>query len=295
MIEEKFYPLTASEFEKINNLLTNAELKVYLYLMTLNPFSDRKLEIDTAYLAERLGLNRRTIQRAVKRLEQLELIEIEISKFRYVKKHCKSDETIHSATRRSTRRRDDPPDGSTDRQQRRDDPLDGSTDRQSGSPDRQRPPKPAPSKDSKSSQTIQTYTDFKDSLREDEREKFFNFVEKKIENFNPAIANINDYLASKNRWKDFYKEFTETSTTKEKKTSTKRRNPFKEAIDKRNEELMKEREKNAIDKRNEELMKEREKEAIDKQSEELMKEREKNAIDKRNEELMKEREKEAIE
>ena len=38
MMQEKFYPLTAFEFEKINSLLTNAELKVYLYLMTLNPF-----------------------------------------------------------------------------------------------------------------------------------------------------------------------------------------------------------------------------------------------------------------
>ncbi len=83
MIQEKFYPLTASEFEKINTLLTNAELKVYLYLMTLNPFGEvaalvqqvgRKIEVDTEYLSERLGLNRRTVQRAVKRLEELRLL-----------------------------------------------------------------------------------------------------------------------------------------------------------------------------------------------------------------------------
>ncbi len=85
-IEGKFYPLTTAELLDINSKLTDAELRVYLYLMTVNPFSDRICEIDTSLIAEQLGLTRRTIQRAVKKLEQLSLICVELSKFKYSKK-----------------------------------------------------------------------------------------------------------------------------------------------------------------------------------------------------------------
>jgi hypothetical protein len=73
-IEGKFYPLTPLEFLEINQLLKDAELRVYLYLVTNHPWSERKVETDTALIAEHLGLTRRTIQRAINRLEKLELI-----------------------------------------------------------------------------------------------------------------------------------------------------------------------------------------------------------------------------
>ena len=80
-----YYPLTHDEFIQRSSELKDAELRVYLYLMTLNPFPDSVMEIDTARISEHLELTRRTIQRAIKRLQELQLIEIEITKFKYKK------------------------------------------------------------------------------------------------------------------------------------------------------------------------------------------------------------------
>lgn len=73
MSKPTHYPLTMDEFLKLNKLLTDAELRVYLYLMIKNPFPDSKIEIDTALISEQLGLTRRTVQRSVKKIAELKL------------------------------------------------------------------------------------------------------------------------------------------------------------------------------------------------------------------------------
>ena len=65
MSKPTHYPLTHAEFLQLNAQLKDGELRTYLYLMTLNPFPDSVMEIDTAQIAEQLGITRRTIQRAV--------------------------------------------------------------------------------------------------------------------------------------------------------------------------------------------------------------------------------------
>ncbi|MDV3002506.1 MAG: hypothetical protein N5P05_004161 (plasmid) [Chroococcopsis gigantea SAG 12.99] len=77
----KFYALTPEELLELNRLLKDAELRVYLYLVTNHPFSDavgtlcaRKVETDTAIIAEHLGLTRRTIQRSLVKLQELNLL-----------------------------------------------------------------------------------------------------------------------------------------------------------------------------------------------------------------------------
>lgn len=75
MSKSRHYPLTHDEFLRLNAELKDAELRVYLYLMTLNPFPNSVMEIDTAQISERLGITRRTVQRAVKCLQELQLIE----------------------------------------------------------------------------------------------------------------------------------------------------------------------------------------------------------------------------
>lgn len=77
-ISGKFYPLQHEEFLQLSAQLKDAQLRVYLYLVTLEPFGDREIEIDTAIIAERLGMVRRTIQRALRRLEELELLDLEL-------------------------------------------------------------------------------------------------------------------------------------------------------------------------------------------------------------------------
>ncbi len=93
MSKSTHYPLIADEFLKLNALLKDAELRVYLYLMVLNPFQNSVIEIDTAQISEQLGLTRRTIQRAIKRLQELHLIEVEITRFKYKK-------AVHGASSR---------------------------------------------------------------------------------------------------------------------------------------------------------------------------------------------------
>jgi DNA-binding MarR family transcriptional regulator len=82
MITEKFYPLTTSEIIKLSAILTDTEMVIYLYLMTKMGYNrERHTEvnfrsIDTAIIAEDLGINRRTVQRTLKHLESLDLIPI---------------------------------------------------------------------------------------------------------------------------------------------------------------------------------------------------------------------------
>lgn len=77
-MSEKHLRLTHDEFLAINAQLTEAELRVYLYLRTLDPFGDRKLTIDTSVISEQLGLVRRTVQKCLKSLESKKLIDWEV-------------------------------------------------------------------------------------------------------------------------------------------------------------------------------------------------------------------------
>ncbi|MGB5634484.1 MAG: hypothetical protein WBM44_06240 [Waterburya sp.] len=62
--------------------------------------------------------------------------------------------------------------------------------------------------------TLQTYTDFKKTLSEGERENFFNFVKEKTNNLEKPINDLEAWLASKNaakqnRWEIYYKNYQE--------------------------------------------------------------------------------------
>jgi hypothetical protein len=70
----------------------------------------------------------------------------------------------------------------------------------------------APDKGFKPSQTIQTYSDFKHTLSEPEREKFLNFVRGKVKHFPNPINDLEGWLAKKNeagifRWRVYYEIF----------------------------------------------------------------------------------------
>lgn len=77
-MSEKHLRLTHDEFLALNAQLTEAELRVYLYLRTLDPFGDRKITIDTSVIAEQLGLVRRTVQKCLKSLSSKKLIDWEV-------------------------------------------------------------------------------------------------------------------------------------------------------------------------------------------------------------------------
>ena len=172
-IKQKFYPLTVEELIELSTKLTDTELKIYLYLMAANPFGDRAYEIDTAIIAEHMGVTRRTVQRVVKKLESLDLIEVEVSKFKYKKRQQdrQSDSRIAKATAGSPKRQQD---RSSDSRIAK--ATAGSLKRQQ---DRQRSSEPLPEGNPSPSKTINTYSDYLDSLSESERESFLEFAKKK--------------------------------------------------------------------------------------------------------------------
>jgi hypothetical protein len=72
--------------------------------------------------------------------------------------------------------------------------------------------------------TLQTYSDFKKTLSEDEREKFFNFVEEKIKNLEKPINDLEAWLASQNaakqnRWQVYYSNYQEQKISQSAKTT----------------------------------------------------------------------------
>ena len=88
-MSEKHLRITTEEVVALPEL-TYAELKLYLYLRTLDPFGDRKLEIETAVLSEQLGFSRRTIQRALHTLNESKLIDWQVTKSKITTKTATS-------------------------------------------------------------------------------------------------------------------------------------------------------------------------------------------------------------
>jgi hypothetical protein len=89
--------------------------------------------------------------------------------------------------------------------------------------------KPKPSNVSKPPQTLQTYSDFKRSLSEGEREKFFNFVEEKTNNLERPINDLEAWLASENkakqnRWEIYYSNYQEEKISESAKTTRQNQN-----------------------------------------------------------------------
>jgi hypothetical protein len=165
------YRLTAEEFLTLNSKLTNAELRVYLYLKTVDPFGDRKVEISTSVIADALGIVVRTVQRALKRLSSDDLKLIVWEK---VKSMCQvfkklTGDTSAAETTPVTRQEDRPDDTSA-------------AETTPVSPERhqcrQQVVKPKPKGKSGTPQTIQTLSNYsnKDDFEQDETsEEYMRF------------------------------------------------------------------------------------------------------------------------
>jgi Mn-dependent DtxR family transcriptional regulator len=70
--------ITCDEWLKIFNQLDRAELGVFYYIKTQDPFGDRVVEANSNALAALLGIHRTSVSRALKSLSQKGLISLEI-------------------------------------------------------------------------------------------------------------------------------------------------------------------------------------------------------------------------
>lgn len=102
------YRLTHEEWTEIIKILNLSELKVLYYLRTLDPFGDRFQDARTKNIAASVGISQRSVQRAVLRLQDLGLIDLEITefKFRFKSRHEDRLATPMSLPRHPDRDRD---------------------------------------------------------------------------------------------------------------------------------------------------------------------------------------------
>jgi DNA-binding transcriptional ArsR family regulator len=262
-IQGKFYPLQHKEFIKLNKRLTQSELAVHLWLKTNDPFGDRLVEASTKQIGDDLNVSRRTVQRALVKLRDENLIDLIITKFQYRVKslppenisepdtsESKIKETLRVATSGSpgdtgvaigTRMSPSvqecrhqyenvaigtgmsPPTAETQSEQKLENPK-----------------------------TLKTYKDFKDSLSDREREKFFNFVQEKTNNLERPINDLEAWLASKNaakqnRWEIYYRSFQEEQINEGRKTTRHSENGENSPLGEKNSAIAKFRQKMRID------------------------------------------------
>ncbi len=97
-IQGKFYPLQHQELLHLNRILTQSELSVYLWLKTNDPFGEKPIEADTQEIADELRISRRTVQRALVKLQHENQIALVINKFKYQMKSKPALESDNSAT-----------------------------------------------------------------------------------------------------------------------------------------------------------------------------------------------------
>ena len=203
-IEGKFYPLRNDEWLELGRKLTRGELLVLFHLRTLEPFGDRLTESSTKDVSEAIGINQRSVQRALIKLKDLELIDLQFEKFSFRLRTKHATPMSHDDTHVALTT---PMSDSNDTHVRFNDthvalttPMSDSTSEtltQSGSD---------------FPHTLKTYKEFFNTLSEPERERFLNFVNKKIEGFTKPIASVNDWLAAPDssgspRFEDYYSQF----------------------------------------------------------------------------------------
>lgn len=77
-VKPVYYPLTNDEWLKITQELKPAEIVVLYHLRTVTPFGDRPTPVGVRDLAKTLKMNPGTVSRALKRLDHLGYIDLEL-------------------------------------------------------------------------------------------------------------------------------------------------------------------------------------------------------------------------
>ena len=79
----KFYKLTPEKILDLHSVLTDKQIILFLYLKAQNPFSNQYQKIKTSAIAELFNISVRTVQKAIKRFKELQLIDYRITEFEY--------------------------------------------------------------------------------------------------------------------------------------------------------------------------------------------------------------------
>ena len=253
-LTEEFYPLQREELIKLREVkLINNAAYVHLALRSENPFCDRPVQIIPKEFALRWRIPEVSVYKAIAKLKELGILNIKSGKLVInwvIESENQDTETatedvavndfsnptknyqIEEKIIRSDNSLSNP---KTDYQIRENRGL-----------------KPLSDIGSSISQTLQTYSDFKDSLSESERENFFNFVQEKTNNLERPINDLEAWLASKNaakqnRWEIYYRSYQEERINEIHKTTRHSENGAGSALEAKNSAIAKFRQKMRID------------------------------------------------
>ncbi len=192
-IAEQFYPFTASMAKKLRQAnLSAAEWRFWCYLTERDPWGDRYKELDPFEIMRECGMSKATYYRAKAKLQELGLFDFQESKISF------RNLTGISQMKKETQKSESNLKNETEKLETR---LE-SEKRES------QPPKPAPSKDFKTPQTLNTFSDLLNSLSEHLRESFKNFCYKKIQECSFKIGSKQAWLNKHGA--EYWQEFQET-------------------------------------------------------------------------------------
>ena len=185
-IPGQFYPFTPSMAKKLREAnLSAAEWRFWCYLTEHDPWGDRYKELDPLDIMRECGMSKATYYRAKAKLQELGLFDFQESKVSF--RNLTGISKIKQVSQKSTSClmvEDTSLKIETENAAVRQEPQERE----------KQPPKPSPRKDSKISQTLQTYSDLLKTLSEGERENFEKFCKKKIEECGFKIGSRNAWL-----------------------------------------------------------------------------------------------------
>jgi hypothetical protein len=233
-IQGKFYPLTNEVTTKLRRAkLTAAEWRIWSYLVEIDPWGDRYQDIDSLDVMSKCDCSRATFYRAIAKFQKLKIFDIQDKGFSV--RNLTGASSLKSSQIESEETKLKQANLKTEKvvskmrldSQNRESCLKNETGFSKMRLDSQicenQSLELPPDKEFKPPQIIQTYSDFKKTLLESERESFFNFVKEKANNLEKPINDLEAWLASKNaakqnRWEIYYSNYQEQKISESKKT-----------------------------------------------------------------------------
>ncbi len=195
-IQGKFYPLTPELAKKLREAkLTAAEWRFWAYLVEIDPYGDRYHDLSPLDIQTECEMSKPTYYRAKAKFQELGLFDFQEEKVSF------RNLTGVSKMRLKSQKRDSKSQKRDSKSQKRENESS----------------KPASHKDSNAPKTYKTYKDFKDSLSEDEREKFLEFGLKKAREL-PKPPTLPQKWVEQN-YHELYEQFKKTPEGKKSATT----------------------------------------------------------------------------
>ena len=233
-IQGKFYPLTSEITTKLRKgKLTAAEWRIWSYLVEIDPWGDRYRDIDSLDVMSKCDCSRATFYRAIAKFQKLKIFDIQDKGFSI--RNLTGASQIKSSQAAAGNTKSKPANLKTEKvvseirlnSQNCENDLKNEKSVSKMRLDSQicenQPPESALDKNFDSPQTLQTYSNFKKTLSEGERENFLNFVKEETKNLERKINDLEAWLASKNaakqnRWEIYYRNYQEEKISQSART-----------------------------------------------------------------------------